>query len=27
MRMPGLPDNPAAEHIDIDDNGEIIGLM
>jgi formate--tetrahydrofolate ligase len=27
MRMPGLPDNPAAEHIDLDDNGEVIGLM
>jgi formate--tetrahydrofolate ligase len=26
MRMPGLPDIPAAEHIDLDDNGEIIGL-
>src|ERR1051325_2456543 len=27
MRMPGLPDNPAAEHIDLDDNGDVIGLM
>ncbi len=26
MRMPGLPKVPAAEKIDIDDNGEIIGL-
>jgi formate--tetrahydrofolate ligase len=26
MRMPGLPDAPAAEHIDLDDNGEVIGL-
>ncbi len=26
MRMPGLPEYPAAESIDIDENGEIIGL-
>jgi formate--tetrahydrofolate ligase len=26
MRMPGLPDAPAAEHIDLDDAGEVIGL-
>jgi formate--tetrahydrofolate ligase len=26
MRMPGLPDAPAAEHIDLDDNGDITGL-
>jgi len=26
MRMPGLPDEPAAERIDIDENGRIIGL-
>jgi formate--tetrahydrofolate ligase len=26
MRMPGLPDAPAAEHIDLDDNGDVIGL-
>lgn len=26
MRMPGLPDEPAAERIDIDENGNIIGL-
>lgn len=26
MRMPGLPEVPAAEHIDIDDDGKIIGL-
>jgi len=24
--MPGLSSAPAAEHIDIDDNGEIVGL-
>jgi formate--tetrahydrofolate ligase len=24
--MPGLPSNPAAAHIDIDENGEIVGL-
>jgi formate--tetrahydrofolate ligase len=27
MRMPGLPDVPAAEHIDIDEHGDVIGLM
>src|SRR5690606_4892671 len=27
MRMPGLPAHPAAEHIDIDDNGCISGLF
>jgi formate--tetrahydrofolate ligase len=27
MRMPGLPANPAAENIDIDENGVISGLM
>ena len=26
LDMPGLPKIPAAEHIDIDENGEIIGL-
>ena len=26
MRMPGLPTHPAAERIDIDENGEITGL-
>jgi formate--tetrahydrofolate ligase len=26
MRMPGLPDAPAAEHIDLDDSGEVTGL-
>ncbi len=26
LRMPGLPEVPAAEHIDIDDNGNITGL-
>lgn len=26
LRMPGLPDIPAAEHIDISEDGEIIGL-
>lgn len=26
MRMPGLPDAPAAEHIDLDENGEVTGL-
>jgi formate--tetrahydrofolate ligase len=26
MRMPGLPEVPAAEHIDLDDAGEVIGL-
>ncbi|WP_071133560.1 formate--tetrahydrofolate ligase [Millionella massiliensis] len=27
MRMPGLPEDPAAEHIDIDDEGNISGLF
>lgn len=27
MRMPGLPDTPAAEHIDIDENGDVVGLF
>ena len=27
MRMPGLPDAPAAEHIDVDENGDVVGLM
>ena len=27
MRMPGLPEHPAAEHIDIDDKGKISGLF
>ena len=27
MRMPGLPSTPAAEKIDIDENGEITGLF
>ncbi|HRI00552.1 MAG TPA: formate--tetrahydrofolate ligase [Saprospiraceae bacterium] len=27
MRMPGLPDTPAAENIDIDENGNIKGLF
>ena len=27
MRMPGLPATPAAEHIDIDENGKISGLF
>lgn len=27
MRMPGLPEEPAAEHIDIDDEGNISGLF
>ena len=26
MTMPGLPKTPAADHIDIDENGETIGL-
>ncbi|MCS5479485.1 formate--tetrahydrofolate ligase [Corynebacterium sp. YIM 101645] len=27
MTMPGLPDHPAADHIDIDENGRISGLF
>lgn len=27
MRMPGLPEEPAAEHIDIDDEGNLSGLF
>ncbi len=27
MRMPGLPSNPSAEKIDVDDNGKISGLF
>ena len=27
MTMPGLPKVPAAEAIDIDENGQIIGLI
>ena len=27
MTMPGLPKTPAAENIDIDENGEIIGIF
>lgn len=27
MTMPGLPKNPASENIDIDENGEIVGLF
>ena len=27
MTMPGLPKRPAAENIDVDDNGKIIGLF
>lgn len=27
MRMPGLPNNPSAEKIDIDENGKISGLF
>jgi formate--tetrahydrofolate ligase len=27
MRMPGLPNNPASEHIDVDDQGNISGLF
>ncbi|MGZ8217771.1 formate--tetrahydrofolate ligase [Methylomagnum sp.] len=27
MTMPGLPKKPAAEHIDVDDNGRIFGLF
>jgi formate--tetrahydrofolate ligase len=26
MTMPGLPKVPAAEHIDIDDEGRVVGL-
>ena len=26
MTMPGLPKHPAAEHIDVDDEGKIVGL-
>ena len=26
MRMPGLPEHPAAERIDVDAHGNIIGL-
>jgi len=26
MLMPGLPKEPAAEHIDVDDNGVITGI-
>jgi formate--tetrahydrofolate ligase len=25
--MPGLPSSPAAERIDIDENGQIVGLL
>ena len=27
MTMPGLPKIPAAEKIDVDENGEIVGLF
>jgi formate--tetrahydrofolate ligase len=27
MTMPGLPKEPAAEHIDVDENGQIVGLF
>ncbi|MDR0430592.1 MAG: formate--tetrahydrofolate ligase [Tannerellaceae bacterium] len=27
MRMPGLPETPASEHMDIDDDGNITGLF
>ena len=27
MTMPGLPKKPASENIDIDENGEIVGLF
>ena len=27
MKMPGLPKVPAAENIDIDENGRVIGLF
>ncbi len=26
VRMPGLPERPAAERIDVDENGQIVGL-
>ena len=26
VRMPGLPEHPAGERIDVDDQGEIVGL-
>jgi len=26
MRMPGLPETPASEHMDIDANGVVTGL-
>jgi formate--tetrahydrofolate ligase len=27
MRMPGLPETPAAENIDLTDEGRIVGLF
>ena len=27
MTMPGLPAEPAAEHIDLDDTGRVVGLF
>ena len=27
VRMPGLPENPAAEKIDVNDQGQIINLL
>ena len=27
MTMPGLPKVPSAEHIDLDDNGKVVGLF
>ena len=27
MRMPGLPAHPASENMDVDENGEIVGLF
>ena len=27
MRMPGLPKQPAANNMDIDENGKIVGLF
>mgnify|MGYP001723189378 FL=1 len=27
MTMPGLPKQPAAEQIDVDDNGNIVGIF